>query len=266
MASENKPRILVVDDDRSLLRLLTEMLKTKYDVMTAEDGEQALNILASENFDCVLLDVMMPVMNGYDALKIIRKSYTMDELPVIIITAVSEPDPLTITRDIQANDFIEKPYDPGILRERIQIQVRMKKLHGNQTRTHGNELKNQLEVSRATAKQISWINISSKVENYSFTNYDTDQIRIGRADLKTSHFPDIDFTEKVASMYGISRNHAEIRFITERWFVSDRGSTNGTFLNGQQCAKGKFYPLHNQDRLMLGKLVCLVEITSEDGT
>ncbi len=119
--------ILVVDDNPKFLNDALPMYG--YDIKTAEDGIEALKILSDEknNFDLVLLDVMMPNMDGWDTLKAIRKNPKTQYIPVIMITAVSEDQKVVSGLKIGADDYIVKPFVLPNLLARIEAVLRRSK-------------------------------------------------------------------------------------------------------------------------------------------
>ena len=116
--------ILIVDDNPKFLADALPMYG--YDVTVAEDGLEALKILAKEdaNFDLILLDVMMPNMDGWDTLKAIRKNKKTEYTPVIMITAVSEDQKVVSGLKIVADDYIVKPFVLPNLLARIEAVLR----------------------------------------------------------------------------------------------------------------------------------------------
>ena len=116
--------ILVVDDNPKFLADALPMYG--YDVTVAEDGLQALKILSEENahFDLILLDVMMPNMDGWDTLKAIRNNNKIKYIPVIMITAVSEDQKVVSGLKIGADDYIVKPFILPNLLARIEAILR----------------------------------------------------------------------------------------------------------------------------------------------
>ena len=116
--------ILIVDDNPKFLADALPMYG--YDVTVAEDGLEALKILAKEdsNFDLILLDVMMPNMDGWDTLKAIRKNKKTEYTPVIMITAVSEDQKVVSGLKIGADDYIVKPFVLPNLLARIEAVLR----------------------------------------------------------------------------------------------------------------------------------------------
>jgi DNA-binding NarL/FixJ family response regulator len=116
--------ILVVDDNPKFLADALPMYG--YDVVVAQDGIEALKILTSNNefFDLILLDVMMPNMDGWDTLKAIRKNKKTEYIPVIMITAVSEEQKIVSGLKIGADDYIVKPFILPNLLARIEAVLR----------------------------------------------------------------------------------------------------------------------------------------------
>jgi len=124
--------ILVVDDNPKFLKDALPMYG--YDVTVAEDGLEALKILGNEqnHFDLILLDVMMPNMDGWDTLKAIRKNSNTQYIPVIMITAVSEDQKVVSGLRIGADDYIVKPFILPNLLARIEAVLRRSKWQSEQ--------------------------------------------------------------------------------------------------------------------------------------
>jgi putative two-component system response regulator len=120
--------IMAVDDDSMNLEMLDVMLsELDCRLLKATNGQQAIDFLESEpRIDVILLDLEMPVMNGYETLANIKQNFEWREIPVIILTAGSKE--VTRTLSMGANDFIAKPYNPEELRLRVMNHVRSKKL------------------------------------------------------------------------------------------------------------------------------------------
>jgi len=115
--------ILLVDDNPKYIEDVLPFYG--YEVCTALNGEQALDILNSgKRFDLVLLDVMMPKMNGWDTLKAIRKNPLYKDIPVIMLTAVSEDQKMVSGLKIGADDYIVKPFILPNLLARIEAVLR----------------------------------------------------------------------------------------------------------------------------------------------
>jgi diguanylate cyclase (GGDEF)-like protein/PAS domain S-box-containing protein len=121
-------RILIIDDNKDNLDALAHMLKRiGYESHTAQGGRSALKKIHGVSFDLVLLDIVMPEMDGYEVLTSIRKKYSMIELPVIMLTAVSENIDIVKALSLGANDYVTKPYDFSVINSRIHTQISLKK-------------------------------------------------------------------------------------------------------------------------------------------
>ncbi len=109
-ANAARKRILVVDDEREALEYINDILEDRYDVFTAPDGRQALDILDRERIDLVLLDIAMQEMDGNKVLQKIRSMPRTETLPVCIVTAIAAPNQEQNSRSLGANDYLIKPF------------------------------------------------------------------------------------------------------------------------------------------------------------
>jgi DNA-binding response OmpR family regulator len=122
-------RLLVVDDNETNRDLLGRHLKREgHVVTTAEDGFEALERLRAEPFDLVLLDLMMPRMNGYEVLRHLAADTGLRDIPVIMISALDELDSVVRCIEAGARDYLPKPFNPVILRARIGACLEQKRL------------------------------------------------------------------------------------------------------------------------------------------
>lgn len=124
----NKKIILVIDDTPDNLFLVTNLLKDLYTVKVANSGEKALQFLNETLIapDLILLDIMMPVLNGYDVLKKIKENPKLQNIPVVFLTAKSSVEDEKLGFDLGANDYITKPISPPILLARVKTQLENK--------------------------------------------------------------------------------------------------------------------------------------------
>ena len=112
--------LLVVDDNEMNRDLLTRRLERQgYQVTVAVDGLQALEKLDQADFDLVLLDIMLPVMNGYQVLEHLKADQSLSHIPVIIITALDEADCKAKCMELGAEDYLIKPFNPVAFKSRI---------------------------------------------------------------------------------------------------------------------------------------------------
>lgn len=123
-----KKVILVIDDTPDNLFLVTNLLKDLYTIKVANNGEKALKFLEETPVtpDLILLDIMMPVLNGYDVLKKIKENQKLQNIPVVFLTAKSSVEDEKLGFDLGANDYITKPISPPILLSRVKTQLENK--------------------------------------------------------------------------------------------------------------------------------------------
>ncbi len=116
-------RILLVDDEKDFVSALKEILvANRYTVEVAYDGKMALDYIEAEKFDCLLLDIMMPEMDGYEVVKIIRKRN--DHTPVIFLSAKGEVDDKIKGFEIGGDDYLSKPFSSKELLSRLKALLR----------------------------------------------------------------------------------------------------------------------------------------------
>lgn len=114
--------VLIAEDDKDIVELLTLYLSgSGYEVLSAPDGEQALELLRSHEVDVALVDIMMPRMNGYDFIKAARKT---SDVPIVIVSARSMPADKIVGLDAGADGYITKPFDPLEVTAYIRAMIR----------------------------------------------------------------------------------------------------------------------------------------------
>lgn len=127
--------ILVVDDEPIIRKVVVDMLKLRgFQVMEARRGDEALAMIESKRPDLVLLDIMMPVMNGYEVCERIRAKYTLGELPVILLSAKNQVSDMVHGIDAGANDYVTKPFLKDELFARIRTQIHLAKFNQSANR------------------------------------------------------------------------------------------------------------------------------------
>ena len=122
-------RVLVVDDlaaNRSLLA--ARLVRQGLSVDEAVDGLEAMRKLSEGQFDLVLLDVMMPELDGYETLRRIKDDPELREIPVLMISAVGDIDSVVRCLDLGAEDYLSKPFEPAVLRARVSASLEKKRL------------------------------------------------------------------------------------------------------------------------------------------
>ena len=118
--NERSYSVMVVDDNEMNRDMLSRRLeRTGYNVLVASNGKEALDLLAAESVDLVLLDIMMPQMNGYEVLEHLKSDNDLKHIPVIMTTALDESDGITKCMALGAADYLTKPFNPVQLKLRV---------------------------------------------------------------------------------------------------------------------------------------------------
>jgi DNA-binding response OmpR family regulator len=121
---ERQPTVLVADDDRDVQNLVRFRLEREgVRVVTASDGEAALQLAREQRPDVCVLDVMMPKLNGFEVLKELRDDEATAGIRVILLTARSGESDVDQAFDVGADDYVTKPFNPQELRQRVRAQL-----------------------------------------------------------------------------------------------------------------------------------------------
>ena len=118
-----RPRILVVDDDPSIVDLLEAFLQNEYDVSVATNGEQAIKLCRQQSPDLVLLDVMMPGADGYEVCRRLKTDPVTRDIPIIFVTARDEVEEEIKGLEAGAVDFLSKPVHRAIVLARVRTHI-----------------------------------------------------------------------------------------------------------------------------------------------
>lgn len=120
--ANGKKRILIVDDDVNLLQIIGRTLELEgYDVITTGDGNKAIELIPEFKPHLVILDIMMPIISGYDVLLRIRRQY---DIPVLMLTAIGAVEALEKSIEAGADGYVTKPFQTGELVARIRALLR----------------------------------------------------------------------------------------------------------------------------------------------
>lgn len=116
-----KKNILLIEDDKDISELISYNLKKEnFNVITAYDGEEALNLIKDYVIDLIILDLMLPSVSGIDLLKYIKRDEKTKNIPVIIETAKGEENDIVLGLELGADDYVTKPFSPKVLVARIK--------------------------------------------------------------------------------------------------------------------------------------------------
>jgi phosphoserine phosphatase RsbU/P len=122
-----KPKVLIVDDTPENIQVLMETLKDQYTIVAAINGEKALRMAVAEPMpDLVLLDIMMPGMDGYEVCRRLRADEQAQHIPIIFVTAKTEVEDETLGFELGAMDYITKPFSIPVVRARVKAHLELK--------------------------------------------------------------------------------------------------------------------------------------------
>jgi len=170
----NNISILIVDDDKTNRLILSTLIKKlNYDVISAVNGQEAINIFENENPDIILMDVMMPIMNGYDAATQIKSLCHDVFVPIIFLTAITDENALAKCIEHGGDDFITKPYNRIIIKAKIDAMMRVRNLYNkisdskSELQQHHNRLQREHEISKTIFTNITKPN-NLNIENIKY--------------------------------------------------------------------------------------------------
>ena len=149
MSSAEAALLVVDDNDDNRFTLTRRLTREGYTKLTsAVNGREALERLRADHFDLVLLDVMMPEMNGYQVLEQMNSDPRLRDIPVIMISAVDQLDSVVRCIELGADDYLMKPFNPVVLRARVGASLEKKRLR-DEVRTSLQRLERELDAARS---------------------------------------------------------------------------------------------------------------------
>ncbi|MEM7333023.1 MAG: response regulator [Chloroflexota bacterium] len=170
----NQACILVVDDNEMNRDLITRRLQRQgYETMSAENGRVAITLLENHCFDLILLDIMMPVMNGYEVLELVKKHPKWQYIPIIVISAADDMRSVVKGIELGAEDYLPKPFNPMLLKARIRASLEKKRLYDREQarmaelatmQTVDAQLNATLDAKRAMEITLEWAMSYSQAE------------------------------------------------------------------------------------------------------
>lgn len=123
-------KILIVDDEAKIREVVKEYAKVSgYECLEAENGKQAIDLAINEDFDCIILDIMMPVLDGFSALKKIKQ---MKDVPIIMLSARQDEEDKLFSFESGVDDYVSKPFSPKELMARIKAVIQRNNKHQNE--------------------------------------------------------------------------------------------------------------------------------------
>ncbi|EPM4291897.1 diguanylate cyclase [Vibrio fluvialis] len=124
--TEPRFTVLVVDDQATNIQLIYQLLKNEYDVLMATTGQQAIVVCREHKPDLILMDVLMPDINGWETCKILKRDPDIATIPVIFVTALTDQDDENACWEAGAVDFLQKPINANTLKHRVRAHLTLK--------------------------------------------------------------------------------------------------------------------------------------------
>lgn len=134
-----KKVLLIADDDELNRRIIKRFLKDAFEVVEAVDGKQTLEVLRSTHVDLVLLDIIMPEIDGLEVLKIMKESPAMRHVGVLVATSTKEKTERTALA-LGADDVVSKPYDPTVIQKRLENVLDVKEIAAQRELLHSEDV------------------------------------------------------------------------------------------------------------------------------
>jgi sigma-B regulation protein RsbU (phosphoserine phosphatase) len=158
LREQNLGRILVVDDNEVTRDILMRHLERQgHQVAVCESGAEALNILSDQTFDLVLLDILMPGLNGYQVLEKLKADPLLRDLPVVMISALDETDSVARCIALGAEDYLPKSFDPILLKARISACLSKKHYRDQEQKYIKALLESQRQLERELAEAADYV-------------------------------------------------------------------------------------------------------------
>jgi diguanylate cyclase (GGDEF)-like protein len=127
LAEDDRPRILIVDDERINVNILNALLKSDYKIMVATSGEQAILAAIEKQPDLILLDILLPGMDGHQVCRKLKSDPATRAIPIIFITAMGDAENETMGFALGAVDYIPKPFNNAVVKARVGVHLRLKR-------------------------------------------------------------------------------------------------------------------------------------------
>ncbi|MBX7221302.1 MAG: response regulator [Blastocatellia bacterium] len=159
-------KLLIADDNKLNCMVLSQVFRKEgYEVRTVENGKQALDLLLAEPFDVLLLDLMMPELDGFQVLEIIKSRTEFLHLPVIMISSLDETGSVVRCIEMGADDYLTRPYDPALLKARVWNCLEKKRLHDTLTETLGKIVKQKEDIEEKNRQILDSIHYANRIQN-----------------------------------------------------------------------------------------------------
>ncbi len=262
--------VLIVEDHTEVAHMLSMILqKERFATHISRDANRAMRFIQNTTPDAVLLDLMLPGMNGLEVCRYIRRDSSLDETAIIFVSANRNPGTERAAYDAGADAFIAKPVQAAELNKTLKEAIRKRAAGEDVTRElHDKDVTKGLTESEILEMQptVREDTIAVVVAGYSdrpFTMLLDKPMTLGRGAYAnpTTH---TDLSRFDAKEKGVSRVHAKMSRENNKFYVQDMDSMNGTFVNGKRIPPHEAVAITSGQEIRLGQLSMTVYFMSED--
>lgn len=199
-------KILVVDDERANIELMADIFGDDYEVIFSTESEKAADLAVSSQPDAILLDVMMPGIDGYEVCRRLKENRRTRNIPVIFITALGDVAAETRGLQLGAMDYVTKPLSPAVVKLRVENQVELKRareqltLISHDMRAPQSAILALLELQKNSSTALELDELFAKIERsaHSTLMLADDFVHLAKAESKIYHFSEADFLDILA--------------------------------------------------------------------
>ncbi len=222
---QKRPSILIVDDTETNVDILVELLSDSYEIVVALDGRSALEILEEQEVDLILLDIMMPIIDGYEVCRRVKQNEKTNNIPIIFITAKMDEESIEKAYEAGGMDYVTKPFKPKELFARIKTQLQLRALI------------QELESSKNALKHLSETDPMTDLCNRRYFNHTSKSImELAKRDktVLTVVMLDIDKFKEVNDTYGHNVGDENIISLADILFEMTRKSDLACRFGGEE--------------------------------
>ena len=232
-------KILIVDDYPANIKILGELLRGKYELLVATNGLKAIAIAKEKMPDLILMDVMMPEMDGFSAASVIRKDELTADIPIIFITAKGETEDIVKGFDAGGQDYITKPFNPQELLSRVNTHLELKQSK-QAIKDYSGKLEKanrELKESNAKLEFMAWHDQLTGLPNrrYMRNRIKDEQVRSARSGRPFALvMGDIDDFKHVNDTYGHEAGDEVLKHISQIFISSLRKQDSVSRWGGEE--------------------------------
>lgn len=247
--------VLIVEDDDMVAKLLSLMLeRAGYTVLSSRNVSGAIRIFKQKPPSAIVLDLMLPDMNGLELCRYIRRDSQLSDTPVIVISAANTPENVDNAMQAGADIFLGKPVSSKELRHVVSSLIHHKEKGVATLYTKHLIGTAPLKALEPRSRRDTVVLFVSGYNDNPMTVSLRQPMTLGRQANNPNSKTHIDLSRYDAVDLGVSRVHATLSFGNEHFFVEDNSSVNGTYLNGEPIKPNTPTELSNADEIRLGQL------------